>query len=223
MVHDLLPVHLSWPPMTGGDPQPPGSAGSRDGLTGDERPIGAAGPGDRPIASGGDLNKAAPSVLPGPPSEAAAGVTRAPRRSRARAALISALFGGVLVVVGLYLVGAFGARLYDAATNTWVASTSDLVLAVAGAICLLAAVLLNGWSPWATALPGVILTGVGVWSVVSVDGAGRVATFVDDAVGRGDLILSGVHILVLVIGLLLLGASGAVTIARSAGRSRGRA
>ena len=67
-----------------------------------------------------------------------------------------------------------------------------------------------------------MLTGLGVWSVVSVDGAGRVANFVDDAIGRGDLILSGVHILILVIGLLLLGASGAVVIARSAGRSRGR-
>jgi len=96
------------------------------------------------------------------------------------------------------------------------------VLATLGAICLFVAVLLNGWSPWATALPGAVLTGLGVWSVVSVDGAGRVANFVDDAIGRGDLILSGVHILILVIGLLLLGASGAVVIARSAGRSRGR-
>lgn len=209
--------------MTGGDPQPPGSAGSQDGPTGEVRPIGAAGRGDYPIASVGDLNQAGPTVLPGSPTEAAGGVTRTPRRARARAALISALLGIVLVVVGLYLIGAFGARLYDAVTNTWVASTSDLVLAAAGALCLFAAVLLNGWSPWATALPGVILTGVGVWSVFSVDGAGRVAALVDDAVGRGDLILSGVHILVLVIGLLLLGASGAVTIARSAGRSRGRA
>lgn len=149
-------------------------------------------------------------------------VARKPRRSRWRAAVISALLGLVLVTAGLYLVGGFGARVFDAATNSWVAPTSDLVLATTGAVCLFVAVLLNGWSPWATALPGVILTGVGVWSLVSIDGAGRVAAFIDGAVGRGELIVSGAHIVVLVIGLLLLGASAAVTIARSAGRSRGR-
>jgi hypothetical protein len=137
--------------------------------------------------------------------------------------VISALVGVLLVSVGMYLIGGFGARLYDATTGSWVASTTDEVLAGAGALCLFVAVLLNGWSPWATAVPGAILTAIGVWSAVSVDGAGRVATFVNGAVGRGELILSGVHILVLVIGLLLLGASGAVTIARSAGRTRGRA
>lgn len=136
--------------------------------------------------------------------------------------MISALLGLVLVFGGLYLIGGFGARLYDAATNMWVASTTDIVLATVGAVCLFVAVLLDGWSPWVTALPGVILTGVGVWSLVSADGAARVASFVDGAVGRAELILSGVHILLLVIGVLLLGASAAVTIARSAGRSRGR-
>jgi hypothetical protein len=184
-------------------------------------PNGSAG--DQHPAQGIDQTGAEFMVPPGPPAAAADAATGKPRRSRARVAVISALLGVVLVSVGMYLIGGFGARLYDATTSSWVASTSDTVLAGAGALCLFVAVLLNGWSPWATAVPGAILTAIGVWSAVSVDGAGRVSTFVDDAVGRGDLILSGVHVLVLVIGLLLLGASGAVTIARSAGRTRGRA
>jgi hypothetical protein len=145
-----------------------------------------------------------------------------PRRSRARTAVVSALLGLVLVSGGLYLVGGFGPRFYDPAANAWVASTSDIVLAGLGAVCLFVAVLLNGWSPWATALPGAILTGVGVWSVVSAAGAAWVVSFVESSVGRSELILSGVHIMLLVIGVLLLAASTAVTIARSSGRSRGR-
>lgn len=206
--------------MTGGGP-----TGDRDrGYSADassSMPNGL--PGDQHPAQGNHRTGAEFTVPPGPPAAAADVATGKPRRSRARAAVISALLGVVLVSVGMYLIGGFGARLYDATTSSWVASTSDLVLAGFGALCLFVAVLLNGWSPWATAVPGAILTAIGVWSAVSVDGAGRVATLVDDAVGRGELILSGVHILVLVIGLLLLGASGAVTIARSAGRTRGRA
>lgn len=224
--------------MTVGDPHPSG-AQNRD-TADDDRPSGDAGA-DLPTVSGNgasSLSQGFPGnqhssyandrrrpetpalrdLSPAPVDSAA----RKPRRSRSRATLISTLLGIVLVSAGLYLIGGFGARLYDAATNSWIASTSDLVLATTGALCLFAAVLLNGWSPWATALPGVILTAVGVWSVVSVDGARRVAAFVDNAVGRGNLVLSGVHLLVLVIGLLLLAASGAVMIARSAGRSRGR-
>src|SRR6478609_3658940 len=206
--------------MTGGEPS--GAPGDRErAYSADSASsMSNALPGDQHPAQGNDQTGAEFTAPPGPP--AAAGVARKPRRSRARAAAISALLGVVLVSLGMYLIGGFGARFYDATTSSWMASTSDIVLAGAGALCLFVAVLLNGWSPWATAVPGAILTAIGVWSAVSVDGAGRVATFVDDAVGRGDLILSGVHILVLVIGLLLLGASGAVTIARSAGRTRGR-
>jgi len=209
--------------MTGGDQT--GAAGNRDRGYSADAPSSMSGgsAGDQHPAQGNDQTGAEFMVPPGPPAAAADAATRKPRRSRARVAVISALLGVVLVGLGMYLIGGFGARLYDATTGSWVASTSDTVLAGTGALCLFVAVLLNGWSPWATAVPGAILTAIGVWSAVSVDGAGRVSTLVDDAVGRGDLILSGVHILILVIGLLLLGASGAVTIARSSGRTRGRA
>jgi len=209
--------------MTGGEQS--GAPGDRErGYSADSASSMSNGfPGDQHPAQGNDQTGAEFAVPPGPRAAAPDVATRKPRKSRARAAVISALFGVVLVSIGIYLIGGFGARLYDTTTGSWMASTSDIVLAGTGALCLFVAVLLNGWSPWATAVPGAILTAIGVWSAVSVDGAGRVATFVDAAVGRGDLILPGVHILVLVIGLLLLGASGAVTIARSAGRTRGRA
>ncbi|HOZ58486.1 MAG TPA: hypothetical protein PKY70_09890 [Nakamurella multipartita] len=104
------------------------------------------------------------TVPPGPPAAASDVATSNPPKSRARAAVISALFGVVLVSIGIYLIGGFGARLFDTTTGSWMASTSDIVLACAGALCLFVAVLLNGWSPWATAVPGAILTAVGVWS-----------------------------------------------------------
>jgi len=208
--------------MTGADQT--GAAGNRDRAYSADAPSSMSGgsDGDQHPAQGHDQNPAESTMSPAQPAAAGDVTTRKPRRSRARAAVISALLGVVLVSLGMYLIGGFGARLYDATTSSWVASTSDVVLAGIGALCLFVAVLLNGWSPWATAVPGAILTAIGVWSAVSVDGAGRVSVLVQDAVGRGELILSGVHVLILVIGLLLLGASGAVTIARSAGRTRGR-
>ena len=178
---------------------------------------------DRPEPSGTNFDPAPVNQTPAADDSETRAVTEKPRRSRGRTAAVSALMGLVLVIGGLYLIGGFGPRVFDSAANAWVASTSDIALATLGAVCLFVAEVLDGWSPWATLLPGVILTGVGVWSVISADGAAWVVSIVDGAVGRSELILSGVHIIVLVIGLLLLGASAAVTIARSAGRSRGRA
>ncbi len=203
--------------MTGGEPPRSPSAADaaaaavHPGSHGGQQPLEAA---ERPVSS--------TTGAVGTPAAAAGGTSAAPRRSRARAAVICALLGLVLVTAGLYLVGEFGVRLLDAATTVWTASTADIALATAGAVCLFAAVLLNGWSPWATALPGVLLTAAGVWSIVSVDGADRVAAIIDGALTRGDPLRPVLNAWVLVIGLLLLGASMAVTIARSAGRSRGR-
>jgi hypothetical protein len=174
-----------------------------------------------PNAADGQVSYTGPADVPAP-TVPVDDTAEKPHRSRARTAVISALVGLILVFGGLYLVAGFGPRLYDAAANAWVASTSNIALATIGAVCLFVAVLLNGWSPWSTAIPGVLLTGVGVWSVISAAGAAWVVSLVGGAVGSSELILPGVHIMVLIIGLLLLAASIAVTIARSAGRSRGR-
>jgi hypothetical protein len=83
-------------------------------------------------------------------------------------------------------------------------------------------VLLNGWSPWATLLPGLALTAAGVWSLAWYDGADRVATFIDRLFARPEMVVWGITGWLLVLGLLLVGASGAAIIARAAGRRRGR-
>ena len=77
-------------------------------------------------------------------------------------------------------------------------------------------------SALATQLPGLALTGAGIWSIAWYDGADRVATFVDQLFARPEMVLWGVTGWLLVIGLTLVAASGAAIIARAAGRRRGR-
>jgi|NGEPerStandDraft_6_1074524.scaffolds.fasta_scaffold08888_2 hypothetical protein len=166
--------------------------------------------------AGADTADTASSATPAP---AAGRRTKA----RTRAAVISAVLGALLVAGGLYLVGEFGFRIFDAVLKTQTQpETWDIVWASTGAALLFAAVLLNGWSPWATLLPGIALTGAGIWSMVSFDGADRVATTVDNLYARPEMVVWGVTGWTLIIGLLLLGSSGAVIIARAAGRRRGR-
>jgi hypothetical protein len=144
-------------------------------------------------------------------------------KSRTVAGLVSAVLGTLMVAGGLYLIGEFGFRIYDAMLNTGVQpGVWDIVWTATGAGLLFAAVLLNGWSPWATALPGLALTGVGVWSIVSFDGADRVATTVNTVFARPEMVVWGITGWTLIIGLVLLAASGATVIARAAGRRRGR-
>lgn len=144
-------------------------------------------------------------------------------KARTRAAVISAVLGALLVAGGLYLVGEFGFRIFDAVLKTQTQpETWDIVWVSTGGALLFAAVLLNGWSPWATLLPGIALTGAGIWSMVSFDGADRVATTVDNLYARPEMVVWGVTGWTLIIGLLLLGSSGAVIIARAAGRRRDR-
>ena len=144
-------------------------------------------------------------------------------KSRAISALISAILGTVLVAGGLYLIGEFGMRIFDVMLNIGgQPSPWDIAWTSTGAVLIFIAVLLNGWSPWATLLPGLALTGAGVWSLAWYDGADRVASFVDRLFARPEMVVWGITGWMLVIGLTLLGASGAAIIARAAGRRRGR-
>ncbi len=157
------------------------------------------------------------------PSSSAPAPTGRLTKVRTRAAVISAIIGALLVAGGLYLVGEFGFRIFDAVLKTQTQpETWDIVWTSTGGALLFVAVLLNGWSPWATLLPGIALTGAGIWSMVSFDGADRVATTVDNLYARPEMVVWGVTGWTLIIGLLLLGSSGAVIIARAAGRRRGR-
>lgn len=166
-----------------------------------------------------------PSVYVPPSADAPAAVPTGGRRTKSRftSALVGGLAGLLLVAGGLYLIGTFGYPVYDAmvnragATDPW-----DVTLTVLGGACILLATLLNGWTPWATLLPGLVLTGAGVWSLVTYDGADRVATTIDSVFSRREFVLWGVSGWMLVIGAALLGAAGAAIIARAAGRRRGR-
>ena len=171
---------------------------------------------------------AEPAVYEPPAADTPSSSTPAPAagrrtKARTRAAVISAVLGALLVAGGLYLLGEFGFRIFDAVLKTQTQpETWDIVWTSTGGALLFAAVLLNGWSPWATLLPGIALTGAGIWSMVSFDGADRVATTVDNLYARPEMVVWGVTGWTLIIGLLLLGSSGAVIIARAAGRRRGR-
>ena len=65
--------------------------------------------------------------------------------------------------------------------------------------------LLNGWSPWATLIPGAALTAAGVWSIAWYDGADRVASFLDQLYARPEMVVWGITGWLLVLGLMLLG------------------
>jgi len=144
-------------------------------------------------------------------------------KSRAVAGLVSAVLGLLLVGGGLYLIGEFGFRIFDVMLNVGgQPATWDIVWTSTGAALIFAAVLLNGWSPWATLVPGLLLTAAGVWSIAWYDGADRVATSIDRIFARPEMVVWGITGWLLVLGLILVGASGAAIIARSAGRRRAR-
>ncbi len=144
-------------------------------------------------------------------------------KSRAIAGLISGVLGLAMVAGGLYLLGEFGFRVYDAMINQLGQPAGwDIAFTATGAALLFVAVLLNGWSPWATLIPGLALTAAGIWSLATYDGADRVATFVDGVFARPEMVLWGITGWMLAIGLTLLGASLSAVIARAVGRRRGR-
>ena len=172
-----------------------------------------------------DDSAAAPTYVP--PADTsrpeAAPIAGRQTKRRAIAGLVSAILGSLLVAGGLYLIGEFGFRIFDVMmTGNGTPSPWDIAWTSTGAVLIFAAVLLNGWSPWATLLPGLALTAAGIWSFAWYDGADRVATFVDQLFARPEMVVWGITGWMLVLGLALIGASGAAIIARTAGRRRGK-
>jgi len=172
-----------------------------------------------PISTYGD----ATSTYVPPAADRVAPVGGKRTKARAWAALISAVIATLLVAGGLYLIGEFGFRIFDVMLNTGgQPGTWDIVWTSTGAALIFVAVLLNGWSPWATLPAGIVLTGAGVWSLAWYDGADRVASTIDQLFARPEMVVWGITGWLLILGLMLLGSSGAVIIARAAGRRRGR-
>jgi hypothetical protein len=142
-------------------------------------------------------------------------------KQRAVAGLFSAILGTLLVATGLYLIGEFGMGIFQSMLNGGGQPSGwDITWTSVGAALIFVAVLLNGWSPWATLIPGAVLTAAGIWSLAWYDGADRVASFVDQMFARPEMVVWGITGWMLVLGLMLLGASFAVVIARAVGRRR---
>ncbi len=171
----------------------------------------------------GVSDSASPTYVPAPEAEIRRDgrVSGRQTKQRAVAGLFSAILGTLLVGSGLYLIGEFGMGIFDVMLHgTGQPSGWDITWTSVGAALIFVAVLLNGWSPWATLIPGAILTGAGVWSLAWYDGADRVASFVDQTFARPEMVVWGITGWLLVLGLMLLGASFAVVIARAVGRRR---
>ncbi len=159
---------------------------------------------------------AVPVVLVPPP-----GAGPAPAGSRATAGLISAILGLVLAAAGCYLLFRFGYEvvvLRANASGTTSVLTVRLSLAGGGIVLLAAAAVLNAWSAWATVLPGVVLTGLGIWGYLSEGGAVRIDSWSRWLFKHQETLSWNTIGGTALIGLLLLAASLAAAIARSAGK-----
>jgi len=164
--------------------------------------------------------QAASSQFPPTPGGRAIPVAELPLVSRTRPSLIAGGLGLLLSLVGLYLVARYG----SAAVNEFQAGTrsSNFVLATIGGLLLLVVLVLSGWSFLASLIPGLILTGLGVWALVSSTGSIRIG----NAIGR---LVSGFnsvnwHVLALTLfpGIVLLAVSAAGFLGRSGGKRFGR-
>lgn len=177
-----------------------------------------------PSSSYGTSDSASPTYVPAPGSvdrEEDRRPNGRQTKQRAVAGLFSAILGTLLVGTGLYLVGEFGMGIFQAMLNGGGQPSGwDITWTSVGAALIFVAVLLNGWSPWASLVPGAILTAAGIWSLAWYDGADRVASFVDQLFARPEMVVWGITGWLLVLGLALLGASFAVVIARAVGRRR---
>lgn len=149
----------------------------------------------------------------------AAPVVVATPSSRVGPGFLSAVIGLVLSAGGVYLAAKFGVA---AATDIEGGKVGfkNTVLTVVGGVLLFAAVGLDGWSPWATILPGIALTGIGGWTLFSVAGQTRVAGWVKSVVPEFSAwTVVGFS---LILGLVMLAASIAATMARASGKKDGR-
>ncbi|MDQ2825905.1 MAG: hypothetical protein M3Y04_02875 [Actinomycetota bacterium] len=160
---------------------------------------------------------APPTAVPAPISSA---VVATPS-SRVGPGFLAALIGLVLSAGGVYLAAKFGvAAAGDFSQDKTVIKDSGL--ASLGAVLLLLAVALNGWSPWATIIPGLALTGMGGWTLFSVSGANKFTDWTKSVFSAGQLSTWNIVGFSLILGLVLLGASIAATMARASGKRDGQ-
>ncbi len=160
---------------------------------------------------------APPAAIPAP----AGAVFVATPSSRVGPGFLAALIGLVLSAGGVYLAARFGVA---AAEDFGLQKTviKDSGLAALGAVLLLGAVGLNGWSPWATVIPGIALTGMGGWTLFSVSGATKFADWTRSVFSAGQLSTWNIVGFSLILGLVMLGAGIGAAMARASGKKDGQ-
>jgi len=140
--------------------------------------------------------------------------------SRVLPALLSVLIGLLLSAGGFYLAVKFGIDFTGPRVGV-----RNSVLALLGALLILAAVVLNGWSPWSTIIPGIALTGLGGWALFDTAASRRITGWVPSMLSSNSVSLSLSFWLVsgfaLILGLVMLGASAAAIMARASGKRAG--
>ncbi|SDO16650.1 hypothetical protein SAMN04515671_4572 [Nakamurella panacisegetis] len=158
-----------------------------------------------------------------PPAQVAAPTTSTPEAvpsSRVRPAFLTALIGLVLSAGGVYLGVKYGiAAAADRGANLSVLKHASM--AAAGAVLLFAALALNGWSPWATVIPGIGLTGIGGWTLFSASGLAHVNNWTKWAFSGQQFNAWNVAGFTLIVGVMMLAASVAATLARASGKRDG--
>lgn len=141
--------------------------------------------------------------------------------SRVGPGFLGFLIGLILTAGGIWLGAKYGIAAATAIQGRSIV-VKDSVLATLGGILLLAAVVLNGWSPWATVIPGIALTGIGGWALFDTSAATRVSAWTKSLISEN--VSSAWHIsgFTLILGLVLVAASVAATIARASGKRDGQ-
>lgn len=146
----------------------------------------------------------------------AVAVPVAGQQSRAAAGWVSMLVGLLVSVAGLFLFAHFGFAVDDAGVR----SVGNAAVAALGVALLFGAAILNCWSGWATLVPGIVFAALG--GLMFFDQYRTTWSWVDDAfdwaLDLGTLYALGTAGLLMLVGLLLLGASIAAFVARRSGR-----
>ena len=149
------------------------------------------------------------------PGYAAAGIRPAVKyRSPMMPAVTSAILGLLMVLAGVYLAARFGFAAAGTQIETGRTSFNEVVLTAAGGALLLGAVALNGWSCWATLVPGLLLTGIGGWAFENPAGLHTAVRWTLPIFRDNQL--SSWHLVgfTMTLGLVLLGASAGAAVGR---------
>lgn len=159
-----------------------------------------------------------PPIQPAPPGAPSGPVTLPAAGSRATSNLLGSLGGIVLVGVGLELALRFArqTRTLDGIQES--INVGPLIWTIIGAILIAAPALLARWASWTPIVPGFILAGLSVWTMVTpfrTGGGQTIADATDWAFDNGEFAIFCNGGMGLTVGLTLLLAGIAAALLRA--------